>query len=117
MARLFSLANAGAIDDPEYGHFDADPEHGGFDLPDELSDRVHRYRYRGRPAWETETERSERMHGEESARRRDPENLYNAVEQIANVAKQLADLRLADAAGDGESAKTSGSRKSTPAAS
>jgi hypothetical protein len=92
--RLFSLTNASAVDDPVYGHFDASPEHGGFDFPDELSDRLHSAHYRRKPAWETEIERGERLHGEESARRRDPETLYNAVADIAGITKQLAGLRL-----------------------
>jgi hypothetical protein len=89
MARLFSLAAAGAVDDPEHGHFDRDPDHGGFDFPDDLSDRLHRLRHRGRPAWETETERSERLHGDEEARSRDPKTLYSAVAEIAALAKGM----------------------------
>jgi hypothetical protein len=81
--------NAGAVDDPEYGHFDVSPEHGGFDFPDELSDRLHRFHHRGKPAWETEDEQNHRLHGEETARRRDPESLYNAVEKIAGIADRL----------------------------
>jgi hypothetical protein len=92
--RLYSRASAGAIDDPAYGHFEPDEDHGGFDLPDELADRLHSMHVRKKPMWETEMERDERLHGEESARRRDPETLYNAVADIANVTKQLAGLQL-----------------------
>lgn len=99
MARLFSLMNAGAVDDPVYGHFEPDPDHGGFDFPDELSDQLHSTHHRRKPAWETEVERGERLHGEEHARRRDPETLYNAVADIANITKQLAGLRLDGAQG------------------
>ena len=93
MARLYSRMNAGAIDDPHWGHFDPDPDNGGFDLPDDLSDQLAGFCHRGKPAWETETQRDERLHGEESARRRDPETLYNAVADIADITKQLAGLR------------------------
>lgn len=86
MARLYSRMTAAAVDDPEFGHYDVSPEHGGFDFPDELSDRLHRFHHRGTPAWETEDERTRRLHGEEAARRRDPESLYNAVEKIAELA-------------------------------
>jgi hypothetical protein len=86
---LYSRTNAKVLDDPEYGHFEADPD-GGFDFPDELSDRQHRFHYRGKPAWETEDERNFRLHGEESDRRRDPETLYNAVAEIAKLAQGLA---------------------------
>lgn len=91
--RLYSRMNAGAIDDPVFGHFEADPDHGGFDLPDELSDALHSVHVRKKPAWETEDERNERLHGEESARRRDPETLYTAVAEIAGIAKDLAAMR------------------------
>lgn len=91
--RLYSLANAGAVDDPAYGHFEPDPGHGGFEFPDELSDRLHSTHYRRKPVWETEIERDERLHGEESARRRDPETLYNAVADIAGLTRQFAGLR------------------------
>lgn len=144
--RLYSRMNAGAVDDPEFGHFEADPDHGGFDLPDELSDRLHASHHRGKRAWETEMERDERLHGEESARRRDPETLYNAVADIAGLGRQIAGLkggspeaaaevtelrkqvaalndRLAamedpSAAGeeDGDPAKSSRSRRTSPAA-
>src|SRR5580698_6241400 len=79
MARLFSRMNAGAVDDPQYGHFVPDPAHGGFDLPDELSDRLAGFCHRGKPAWETEEQRGERLHGEDLDRRRDPAMLYDAV--------------------------------------
>jgi hypothetical protein len=98
--RLFSLTNAGAIDDPVYGHFEPDPGHGGFDLPDELSDHLHGVHVRKKPMWEDETGRNERLHGEESARRRDPETLYNAVADIASITKQLAGLRIDGAQDD-----------------
>jgi hypothetical protein len=86
---LYSRTNAKAFDDPEYGHFEAGPD-GGFDFPDELSDRQHRFHFRGKRAWETEDERNFRLHGEESDRRRDPETLYNAVAEIAKLAQGLA---------------------------
>lgn len=104
MARLYSLADAGAHDDPEFGHFEPDPEHGGFSFPDEVSDRIGRSWCGGRRQWETETERSVRLHGEESARRRDPETLYNAVAEIAKVANMLAALQLGAATAAAEDA-------------
>ncbi len=85
--RLYSLTDAIAVDDPVYGHFEPDPANGGFELPDELAERLHRFHVRKRRAWETDVERDERTHGEERDRRRDPETLYNAVEQIANATR------------------------------
>lgn len=87
--RLYSRTNAAVVDDPEFGHYEVSKEHGGFDFEDELSDRLHRFHFRGKPAWETEDERNARLHGEESERRRDPESLYSAVEKIAGIADRL----------------------------
>jgi hypothetical protein len=89
MARLFSLADAGAVDDPEFGHFEPGAD-GSFDFPDELSDKLHRLHHRRRPAWETETERLDRMHGEDLSRRRDPAALYDAVGEFSGALKQFA---------------------------
>lgn len=114
---LFSKANAAAVDDPEYGHFEAGPETGAFDFPDDLAERLHRVYIRGKKAWETETEREERLHSAESARRRDPETLYAAVADIANVTKQLAGLQLAastpQADADPDAAKATAGRRGT----
>lgn len=121
MALLFPLKPAGAVDDPEFGHFDADTEHGGFEFPDELSDRLHGIHYRGKPAWETEMERAERLHETDLARRRDPAMLYDAMgefsgalkqltgqqgspdqaSEIADLKRQLAELQAAKAPADG----------------
>ena len=87
--RLYPLnAPRTVIDHPVWGHFEADPDHGGFDLPDEMSDEMHSFHLRGKPMWESEDERSVRLHGEESARRRDPESLYNAVAELLGLAKR-----------------------------
>jgi hypothetical protein len=93
--RLYSRTNAGAIDDPVYGHFEPGKEHGGFDLPDELADRLHSFHQRKRPLWETEIERDERLHGEESARQRDPQTLYTAVAELLGIAKQAGEAQAA----------------------
>lgn len=99
MARLFSLADAGSVDDPEHGRFEPGPD-GAFDFPDPLSDRLHRLRHRGRPAWETELERSDRRHGEELDRKRDPAMLYDAVGEFSGALKQFAGLAGAGASPD-----------------
>lgn len=94
MSALFSLAHATAIDDPEFGHFEPNPETGGFDLPDELADRQRKYCPGGRKLWETEEERGRRMLAEDSAHRRDPATLYDAVEQIAGLTRLLAEAQI-----------------------
>lgn len=88
--RLYSRMNATAHDDPEYGHFTPVTDDGGFDFPDDMAERTRRFHVRGKPAWESEDERALRLHGEEAARRRDPESLYNAVADIANLARAAA---------------------------
>jgi hypothetical protein len=91
--------NASAVDDPEHGHFEPG-EDGGFDFPDDLSDRLLRFHHRGKPAWEADEQRALRMHGEEMARRRDPESLYTAVAGISDLTRQLAALQLGNAPAD-----------------
>lgn len=87
--RLYSRTGATALDDPEYGHFDAGPS-GGFDLPDDLSDRLHGFHVAGQPMWETDVERQHRLINEELERRKDPATLLAAVEQLVNAAKSSA---------------------------
>ena len=77
------------IDHPKWGHIEADPRDGGFDLSDELSDELHSFHHRGRKLWETEDERSLRLHGDDLARRRDPAALYDAVGDVTGLFKQL----------------------------
>ena len=94
--RLYSRMNAVAHDHPGYDEtFKPNAEDGGFDFPDDVADELHRFHHRGKPAWETADERDLRLHGEESARRRDPEALYNAVADIANLARQAGGQQAA----------------------
>jgi hypothetical protein len=60
--RLYPRMDAAAVDDPEHGHFEPG-EDGGFPFPDELSDRLLKFHYRGKPAWEADDQRAQRMHG------------------------------------------------------
>lgn len=87
--RLFTRTGASALDDPEYGHFDADPD-GGFELPEPLGDRLHGFAFRGRRAWEDENERHLRLVGEELERRKDPATLLDAVNQLVRAAAAVA---------------------------
>jgi hypothetical protein len=87
--RLYPLgAPRAVIDHPVWGNFAADPDHGGFDLPDELSDEMHSFHHRGKKIWETEDERSERLHGDETARQRDPATLYAAIGELVSLARK-----------------------------
>lgn len=87
--RLYTRTGATALDDPEFGHFDAD-ENGGFDFPDDLSDRLHNFHWRGQPMWETDVERQHRLMQEELERRKDPATLLAVVEQLMAAATRSA---------------------------
>lgn len=93
---LYSRTGATALDDPEYGHFEREAD-GSFDLPDDLADRLLSFHHRGRPLWETEIDRGQRIASEDLERRRDPANLLDAVQQILTAA-QLARAATAQAA-------------------
>jgi hypothetical protein len=96
--RLYPLnAPRTVIDHPVWGHFEAD-DHGGFDLPDEMSDELHSFSHRGKRIWETEDERSLRLHGEDLARRRDPAALYDAVDNFTGLLGKLAAVQVPAAA-------------------
>lgn len=86
--RLYTLTGATALDDPEFGHFEAD-ENGAFEMPNELSDRLHGFAHRGRPLWETDIERQQRLISEELERRKDPATLLDAVQQLVRAAQQV----------------------------
>lgn len=107
--RLYTRTGATALDDPEFGHFDAD-ENGAFDLPDELSDRLHGFHIGGRPMWETDVEQQRRLIHEEMERRKDPATLLSAVEQIMQAAKASAALPTSSAA-PAKAAKATRGRK------
>ena len=87
--RLYTRTGVTAIDDPEFGHFEAGDQ-GGFDFPEELSVRLHRFHDGGRPAWESDVERQQRLIHEELERRKDPATLLAAVEQLVQAAKSTA---------------------------
>ncbi|MER6350665.1 hypothetical protein ABT186_02115 [Streptomyces sp. NPDC001634] len=114
--RLYTRTGATALDDPEYGHFDADKE-GGFDFPDDLSDRLHGFCVGGQPMWETDIERQHRQVFEEMERRKDPATLLSAVEQLVRAAQAtaVAETRADPAPEPAKPAKTTRARK-TPAA-
>ncbi|WP_035796492.1 hypothetical protein [Kitasatospora mediocidica] len=82
--RLYTRTGATALDDPEWGHFEAD-EQGGFDLPDQLAEQQRAFAVRGSHAWETDIERQHRLVTEERERRQDPATLLQAVEQLVKA--------------------------------
>lgn len=113
--RLYTRTGASALDDPEYGHFDAD-ENGGFDFPDDLSDRLHRFHAGGRPLWETDVERQNRLMAEELERRRDPATLMEAVQQLVNAAKTVSTSTSEPKESKPTPAKRASKRAATPPA-
>jgi hypothetical protein len=84
--RLYPRGDVGAVDDPEFGHFEPGDD-GGFDLPGPLSDRLHGAHIRGEQQWEDQIERQRRLIQEEAARRADPRTLLEAVEKIQRLAE------------------------------
>lgn len=93
--RLYTRTGATALDDSEFGHFDANDD-GGFDFPDPLSDKLHRFHAGGQPMWETDIERQQRLIAEELERRRDPATLMEAVQQLVNAAKAVSEPEPAE---------------------
>jgi hypothetical protein len=98
--RLYSRTGATAIDAPE-GHFEPEDDGGFGSLPDAVFGRLHGSAVKGRKHWESETERSDRLHGEDMARKRDPASVHDALSELAVVTKQLAALQLAQAQANG----------------
>lgn len=84
--RLYSRTGAIALDDETGQHYEAD-EQGGFDFPNELSDKLHGFCVAGKPMWETDIERQERLLTDELERRKDPATLLQAVEQLVKAAQ------------------------------
>lgn len=112
--RLYSRTGATALDDPEYGHFDAN-EDGGFDFPDDLSDRLHGFHAGGRPLWETDVERQNRLIAEELERRKDPATLLDAVQQLVQAAKTTSEPAKAEPKPEAKApAKRTSKRAATP---
>ncbi len=89
--RLYSLVGADQHVDPDGIRYFPD-EAGGFDFPDDISDLVGGFAVKGRKLWETETERADRLHGMELARRRDPASLLTAMEDNAALTRKVTEL-------------------------
>lgn len=116
--RLYTRTGATTVDDPEYGHFDANPD-GGFDLPEELAERLHAFHAAGQRLWENDIERQNRLIAEELERRKDPATLLSVVEQLmqaAQVAQATATPAKAETEADAPAAKPTRARKATNAA-
>ena len=87
--RLYPLSTGTVrVKDPEYGTFDI-KDHGGFDFPDDLSDRLGNVCVRGQRQWESEQERTLRLHATETERQRDPAVLYGAVAELVKLAQAV----------------------------
>lgn len=82
--RLFSREDATGVDDA--GNSYTPGPDGGFDFPEDLAERLHGTCVAGRPLWETNVERQQRLIDEELKRRADPATLLAAVEQLVAAA-------------------------------
>lgn len=89
--RLYSLMGADSHVTPDGTRYTPD-DIGGFDFPDEVSDLIGGFAVKGRRLWETETERADRMHGMEMARRRDPASMLAAMEDNAALTRRVTEL-------------------------
>jgi hypothetical protein len=93
--RLYSRTDAAAITDG--GETYKAGKDGAFDLPDELAARLHAFATAGKPQWETDIERQNRLIAEEIERRKDPATLLDAVQQIVKAAQAAAPAEPAPA--------------------
>ena len=78
--RLYSRTGAASVthDGQTY-----DPgDDGGFDFPEAVGQELHSFHVGGKPAWETQIERNNRLINEELERRKDPATLLSVVEQL-----------------------------------
>lgn len=95
--RLYTRTGATALNDPEYGGFEADDQ-GGFELPDDLAERLLRFHIGKQPLWEDEEQRHTRGVEEEMARAKDPATLLAVVQQLAMLAKAAIPVQAAASA-------------------
>jgi hypothetical protein len=84
--RLYALTGAVALDDPEFGHLEAD-EQGGFAMPGPLSDRLHRFHVNGAPLWESDAERHLRGVAEDRAHAQDPAVMLGLMQRLVQLAE------------------------------
>lgn len=96
--RLYSRTGAVALDDPEFGHYDAD-DSGGFDFPEPLSDRLHRFHVGGAPLWESDAERQQRVAAEDRARAQDPAVMHDLMQRLVELTEANASAAPADKPG------------------
>jgi hypothetical protein len=83
--RLYSRTGAVSV---AHGGRTYEPEgDGGFDFPEPVGQELHSFHVGGKPAWETQIERNNRLINEELERRQDPATLLDAVQQILDAAK------------------------------
>lgn len=91
--RLYSLTGATALTDPATGEtYRPHVEHGGFDFPDEFSDQIQRFATRGKPQWENDIQRQQRLLAAEMERRKDPAAMLGVMEQLLQAAKANTSL-------------------------
>lgn len=79
--RIYTLNGTGAISDEEHGQFEVAAD-GSVEVPHALGERLCAIHIGGKPAWETEGERSARLEREHEEHRRDPATLLAAVEAL-----------------------------------
>jgi len=89
---LYSLVGADQHVASEGARYAPDPETGAFHFPDDVSDLIGGFAVKGRKLWETETERADRLHGLDLARRRDPATMLTMQEENVALMRKLTEL-------------------------
>lgn len=88
--RIYSRTGATLLDHPEVGQITADDD-GGFDLPHEVAETLLRFGVGGKPLFEDELQRNQRILREEMERRRDPATLMAAMQRLVEATEAAAD--------------------------
>ena len=83
--RLYSRIDANAVS--HAGQLYKPGDEGAFDVPEHIGRELVTFHAGGRPLWETDISRQNRLIGDEMARRKDPATLYEAVELILKAAQ------------------------------
>lgn len=102
--RLYSRNGATSV--THEGHTYEPDDSGAFDFPEALGQQQHSFHVNGRPLWETEIERNNRLMNEELERRKDPATLLDAVNKLVAAASSAS-----APAGEDEKPKPAARRK------
>ena len=96
---LYSLTGATAVAADDGKQYEPEPgDDGAFSFPGPLAAEMLAAHLGGKPQWETEIQRRQRLITEEAERRKDPATLLAVVEQLVAQAAAQAPAKPAQAA-------------------